>query len=139
MMTGLMVACCTLASMRRTTSPLRWIRPRMGGLSFSSVPRPPLPFQRLRHWNLGQLRPARLPACGTVQAAPFGHLFRLALVPGHHVNLVDLHLASERHLRGLGGQAAAQLLRHGLHIRNSQAQLACDLPIGKIQTHKVEA
>ncbi len=35
MMIGLIVACCTLASMRKTTSPPRWIRPRMGGLSFS--------------------------------------------------------------------------------------------------------
>jgi len=43
MMTGLIVACCTLASMRSTTCPPRWIRPRMGGLSFSSVPRPGAP------------------------------------------------------------------------------------------------
>jgi hypothetical protein len=111
----------------------------MGGLSFSSVPRPPLPFQRLRHWNLGQLRPARLPACGSARAAPFGNSRRLAFVPGHDVNFVDLHLAFERHLRGLGGQAAAQLLRHGLHVRPAKAQLLGDLLIGKVQAHEVEA
>src|SRR3954468_837349 len=42
-MTGSIVLCCTLASMRRTTGPPRWIRPRTGGLSFSDVPRPGAP------------------------------------------------------------------------------------------------
>jgi len=111
----------------------------MGGLSFASRPRPPLPFQRLRRRNLGQLRPARLPACGAVQAAPFGHSRRLALVPGHDVDLVDFHLAFERHLWRLGDQAAAQVLRHGLHVRPANAQFACDLPVGKVQPHEVEA
>ena len=41
--TGRIVACCTLASMRTTTRPPRWIRPRIGGLSFASVPRPGAP------------------------------------------------------------------------------------------------
>ncbi len=83
--------------------------------------------------------PARLPACGSARTAPFGHFVRLALVPGHHVDLVDLHLAFERHLRRFGDQSAAQLLRHRMHVRSSQAQLACDLPAGKVQTHEVEA
>ena len=136
-MTGLIVACCTLANMRSTTWPPRWIRPRIGGLSFSNVPRPPLPFQRLRHWNLGQLRPARLPACGTVRAASFGHFFRLAFVPGHDVNLVDLHLALQFYRRHFGDQAAAQLLCHGLHIRDGQAQLTRNLPVREVQAHEV--
>src|SRR3954454_6216068 len=38
LMIGWIVVCCTLASMRSTTCPPRWIRPRIGGLSFSSVP-----------------------------------------------------------------------------------------------------
>src|SRR4051812_26674852 len=34
---------CTVATLCKTTGPPRWIRPRMGGLSFSSVPRPGAP------------------------------------------------------------------------------------------------
>jgi hypothetical protein len=63
----------------------------------------------------------------------------LPFVPSHHVDLVDLHLAFERHLRGLGGQAAAQLLRHGLHVRPAKTQLLGDLLVGKVQAHEVEA
>ena len=60
--------------------------------------------------------PALLPVDGAAQGAPFCHRGRLALVPGHDVDLVDLHLALQTHGRDLGNQAAAQLLRHGLHI-----------------------
>jgi hypothetical protein len=51
-MIGLIVFCFTLGSMRRTTCPSRWIKPRIGGFSFSSVPRPHAPLSRRR-------RPAR--------------------------------------------------------------------------------
>src|SRR3954451_23542138 len=51
-MIGLIVFCFTLGSMRRTTWPSRWIKPRIGGFSFSSVPRPHAPLSRRR-------RPAR--------------------------------------------------------------------------------
>src|SRR3954469_6820970 len=40
----------------------------------------------------------------------------LALVAGHDVDFVDLHLALQHHRRCLGDQAAAQVLRHGLHV-----------------------
>src|SRR4051794_17968108 len=96
-MIGWIVFCCTLASMRNTTCPPRCIWPKIGGLSFASVPALP-------------------PACGGVPAAPLGHRRGLALVPGHDVDLVDLHLALQPHRRDLGNQAAAQLLRHGLYI-----------------------
>ena len=66
---------------------------------------------------------ARLPICGTARAAPFGHLVRLAFVPGHDVDLVDLHLALQFYRRRFGDQPAAQLLRHRLRIRSIQAQL----------------
>src|SRR5829696_1042485 len=104
-MIGSIVVCCTLASMESTTGPPRSIRPRMGGLSFSSVPRPG----------------ARRPACVDVRAAPFGHGRGLALVPGHHVDLIDLHLAFQPHLGSLGDQTAAQLFGHGLHVGRAQA------------------
>jgi len=68
-------------------------------------------------------------------------------VPGHHVDLVDpagcprirLHLALQHHRRRFADQPASQLLRHGLHVRDGQAQLTRDLPIGKVQAHEVEA
>jgi hypothetical protein len=63
----------------------------------------------------------------------------LTLVPGHDVDLVDLHLSLQPHGRGLGDQAAAELLRHGLHIRPIEAQLLGDLPVREIQTHEVQA
>jgi hypothetical protein len=83
--------------------------------------------------------PARRPTCDSVQAAPFGHLGWLAFVPGHDVNLIDLHLTFQRHLRGLGGQAAAQLRRHSLHVRGVQTQLQSNLPVREVQAHEVEA
>src|ERR1700712_3070843 len=45
---GLIVSCCPLGSMCQTTCPPRWIKPRIGGLSFSNVPRPGAPCS-LRH------------------------------------------------------------------------------------------
>jgi len=66
-------------------------------------------------------------------------LFRLPLVPGHDVELVDLHLVLERHLWRFGDQAAPQLLRHGLHVRGVQTQFQRDLPVGQVQPHEVEA
>src|SRR4028119_314887 len=109
-MTGLIVVCCTLASMRRTTWPPRWIRPRMGGLSLSGVPRPgaaanrrpPPPRPPSRPPPAGRRARPAPPSGGGGRAAPFGDRRRLALVPGHDVDLVDLHLALEPHRRGLG-------------------------------------
>ncbi len=68
-------------------------------------------------------------------------------MPGHHVNLVDpagcprirLYLARQFYRRHFGDQPGAQLLRHGLHVQGGQAQLARDLPVGKVQAHEVEA
>jgi hypothetical protein len=63
----------------------------------------------------------------------------LALVPGHDVDFVDLDLALQPRRRGLGDQAAAQLLRHGLHVGPAQAQLPGDLPVREVQPHEVQA
>jgi len=60
-------------------------------------------------------------------------------VPGHDVNLVDLHLVLQLHLWRFGDQAAAQVLRHDLHVRAVQAQLQGNLPVGQVQAHEVEA
>lgn len=48
MMSGAIVTCWTLGNIWMTTSPERWIMPKIGGFSFSSVPRPRAPFKRLR-------------------------------------------------------------------------------------------
>src|SRR6187431_1913526 len=51
-MIGWIVTCWTLGSKWSTTSPPRWISPRIGGFSFSRVPRPRSPFsRRLRPWR----------------------------------------------------------------------------------------
>jgi hypothetical protein len=60
-------------------------------------------------------------------------------VAGHDVDLIDLHLACQPHLRSLGDQAAAQLLRHGLHVRPTEPQFRSDLPVREVQAHEVEA
>ena len=60
-------------------------------------------------------------------------------MPGHDVDLVDLHLTLQPHGRGLGNQAAAQLLGHGVHVRHVEAQFLGDLTVRKVQTHEVQA
>src|SRR4051794_36080642 len=117
-MTGLIVTCRTLASMRRNTCPPRWIRPRIGGLSFSDVPRPGMPLSLRR-------RPER--------PFYFSNSRGLALVAGHHVDLVDLHLALQPRLRDPGHQTAAQLFGHGLRVGRAQLQLQGDLPVREVQ------
>ena len=66
----LIVACRTLAGLCRTTWPLRWIRPRMGGLPFVSVPRPAEPAS-LRH----------SPSCLSLQQPPASPCARLRRRP----------------------------------------------------------
>ena len=60
-------------------------------------------------------------------------------MPGHRVDLVDLDLALQFHLRGLGDHAVARLLRHDPRVRPAKAQFLGDLAVGKVQAHEVEA
>ena len=78
---GPIVFCLTSASIRMTTSPVRWIMPKTGGFSFASVPRPEPPSDGV---------------AGPVALFPDG--LRMALVTGHHVDLVALDLAAELRL-----------------------------------------
>src|SRR4051794_39847210 len=96
-MIGLMVACRTLGNICRLTAPPRWIRPRTGGFSFASVPRPGAP---------GSLR--RRPG------APFFDLAWLALRPGDKINLIDLGRAFPLRDRRPSEQTLAKLLGHRL-------------------------
>src|SRR4051812_36631231 len=71
--------------------------------------------------------------------APFGDGGRVPLVPRYHVDLVDLDLTPKDHRRELGGEPAAQLLGHELHVGLAQVQLPGDLPVGEVEPHQVEA
>ena len=65
-----------------TTSPLRSIMPKIGGFSFSNVPRPRSPFSQQR-------RPGR----------PFFDLLGFTLMSCHYIDFVAFHLAAEHDLR----------------------------------------
>src|SRR3954467_6060899 len=121
-MIGLMVACRTVGNICRLTAPPRWIRPRTGGFSFSSVPRPGAPGSLRR-------RPGR----------PFFDLAWLALMPGDTINLIDLGSAFPLRDRRPSEQTLAKLLGHRLHVRGIQAQFLSDLPVGEVQPHQIEA
>src|SRR5215218_6590013 len=121
-MIGWIVFCCTLASMRMTTCPPRWINRGRVACPSPACRGPALP-----------------PVCDGVQAAPFCDCRRLALVPGHDIDLVDLDLACQPHRGSLGDQTAAQLLGHGVHVRHVEAQFLGDLTVRQVQTHEIQA
>src|SRR5215210_1413990 len=126
-MIGWIVVCCTLASICRTTwPPLPDLRAG-SGREWVACPFPACPG------------PARRPACDGARTAPFGYSRRLALVPGHHVNLIDLHLTLQPGCWDFGHEATAQMFRHRLHVGRAQAQLQGDLPVREVQAHEVEA
>src|SRR5215213_9555959 len=112
-MIGLIVVCCTLASMCRTTWPPRWIRPRMGGLSFSGVPRPGAPASLRR-------RPSR-PFWPRPRAGPCARPRRRPHRPPPYPPAVLL------------------VLCHGLHVRGVQAEFLRNLPVREVQAHEIEA
>ena len=91
-------------------------------MSFSSVPRPGAPASLRRRPN-----------------HPFYDGRRLAFVPSHDIDLVNLDLACQPHRGSLGDQAIAQLLGHGLHVRSVEAQFLGDLTVREVQAHEVQA
>src|SRR5215207_9486576 len=121
-MIGSIVIGCTLASMCRTTGPPRWIRPRMGGLSFSRVPRPGAPASLRR-------RPSR-PFWPRPRAGPCARPPRKPRRPPPHPPAGLLELWP----RGHGADAPS-----GLHVRGVEAEFCRDLPVREVQAHKVEA
>src|SRR4051812_5375304 len=122
-MIGWIVVCCTLASRCKTLPDLR----AGSGREWVACPSPACPG------------PARRPACDGARTAPFGYSRRLALVAGHHVTLIDLHLTLQPSCWDFGHEATAQMFRHGLHVGRAQAQLQGDLPVREVQAHEVEA
>src|SRR5512143_3188679 len=119
---GSIVLCWTFASMRMTTSPPRWSIPRIGGFSFSKVPRPGAPLSRRR-------RPLR----------PFFDCLGLALVAGHDVHFVTLNRSGQARLRRAGYDSRAQLLGHRLHVVLIQPQFLSNLLVGQVQAHEIQA
>src|SRR3954463_7034725 len=119
---GLIVACCTLAAC--AGSPVC----RAGSARELVVS--PFPACRV---------PAHLEACDTVLSAPFYHLGRLALVPGHDVDFIDLSGVVQLRDGSACHQPLAEMLGHRLHVRGIQAQFLRDLPVGEVQPHQVEA
>src|SRR4051794_4841939 len=96
--------------------------PKIGGFSFSSVPRPGIPFKPRR-------RPVRL----------FRHHRRLTFVARRDVDLVTFDHTLQDLGRTRCQDAGAQLLSHGLHVTNIEIKLPGDLMVRQVQAHEVEA
>jgi hypothetical protein len=63
---------------------------------------------------------------------------RVALVPGHDVNLVGLDFAFQRRLGDLGNQTFAKMRRHVVDVVVVQAQLLGDLLVRQVQPHEIQ-
>src|SRR5512143_2147843 len=119
---GSIVLCWMFSSMPMTTSPPRWSIPRIGGFSFSKVPRPGTPLSRRR-------RPLR----------PLFDGLGLALVAGHDRHFAALDLSGQARLRRAGHDACAQLLGQRLHVVLIQPQFLSNLLVGQVQAHEIHA
>src|SRR3954471_10699043 len=121
-MIGWIVVCCTLASMDSATWPPRWIRPRIGGLSFSRVPRPGAPASLRR-------RPSR-PFWPRPQAGPCGRARRKPHRPPPPPPAGLLELWPRGHSADVPSSPAR---------RTAQAQFQGDLSVREVQAHEGEA
>src|SRR3954468_22582811 len=127
-MMGWIVACWTLASIWRTTSPPRWIRPKIGGFSFSRVPRPGAPFIHFVNLHLSTQGSGRSPGDNSV-AQLFGHLLcvrltQVQLVSDLPVRQVEAHEVQAEHpnpqrLMTSSQNGAGQIIKTRLTIRAS--------------------
>src|SRR2546428_5050437 len=100
LISGLIVRCWTLSSVRITPSPPRWIIPKIGGFSVASVPRPRFPLSRLRRPCRPFFRPHRAFPCAQLQWRP--HL--------------TFHLVGSRRRGLLAHNALAQLTGHLMRV-----------------------
>ena len=105
-----------------TTSPPRWIIPKIGGFSFASVPRPGAPFSRRRRPGRPFFRRPRDGPCARPRRRPR----RTRPRPEPH--------------RGLpGDDPLAQLRGHHLGVVLVEVQFLGDLLVGEVQAHEVQA
>src|SRR3954453_5472393 len=118
-MIGLIVFCFTLGSIRRTTWPSRWIKPRIGGFSFSSVPR-------------------LLSGVGAARPDLFLDSRRVALVTGDDIDFVGLDRAFQRRLGDFGNETSAKMRRHVVDVIAVQAQLLSDLLVRQVEPHEIQ-
>src|SRR4051795_3141302 len=144
--TGRIVTCRTSGSIRRTTSPPRCRRPRIGGFSFASVPRPGAPLRRRRRpgrplWRRPPAgprgRPRRRPRRSRppLPAPPAG----ARRWPAPAVDPGDPAPPSQPRRREPGGEPLPQGLGHGLHVGDAEVEFPGDLPVGEVQPHQVQA
>lgn len=118
-----MVIFRTFGNIRRTTLPPRWIMPRIGCFSFSSVPRPRAPLSRFR-----------------CPSGLFLNRGGIALVASHDIDSVDLDLAVEDDLGEFRDQSLTQVAVHRLNVVLIQSQLfPGDLPVRRVQAHEIQA
>ena len=94
--------------------------PKIGGFSFSSVPRPRAPLRRRR-------RPVRA----------FFYRLWAVFMARDHVNLVAFGFTAQRHRRLAINDPLAQLGGHLVRLRRGQTQFCTDLAVGQIQAHEV--
>src|SRR5215203_272935 len=96
--------------------------PKIGGFSFSKVPRPGWPFNPRR-------RPDRL----------FRHRYRLTFMARRDVDLVAFHHALQHLSRACRQDPGAQLFGHGLYVTDVEIEFPGDLLVRQVQAHEVEA
>src|SRR5215510_8371447 len=120
-MKGSMVFCFTLASRLITTCPPRCIIPKTGGLSFSMVPRPLLPWSRRR-------RPCR-PLLLTTSGRPLWPAFTEASWHSTSSNNVTV---------GFFFDPFTQLCRHLLHITAIERQFVSNLLVRQVEAHEIQ-
>jgi hypothetical protein len=63
----------------------------------------------------------------------------MALVPGNHIDLVDLDHALKLHPGGRANEAFLQARSHRMDVVFVQAQFPGDLQIGEVQPHEIQA
>src|SRR5512143_4157106 len=119
---GRIVACWTFCSIRMTTSPRA---------------------ERLREWAASPSprypAPERLSAVAGAQDGLFFHRVGAPFMASDYVHFIALDLPRQVRLRLMHHHAGTQLLGHPVHVILIQPQLACDLLVGKIQPHPVQA
>ena len=93
---------------------------KIGGFSFSSVPRPRAPLRRRR-------RPLRA----------FFYRLRVTFVAGNHIDLVAFDFSTQGYVRLAIHDPLAQSSRHFVRLGRGQTQLRADLAVGQVQPHEV--
>ena len=106
-----------------TTSPVRWIIPKIGGFSFARVPPASLALE-----PSPSAESLLLPDC-----------LGMPLMPGDDVDLVAFHLPGEDDRRLVLDDAPPQARGHPLGVIGIEIQLAGNLLVGEVQAEEIAA